>query len=53
MAIVNSPANDQTSEYRPITWVVNTLIDTTVLGVIEKARATITIDGVTSQKVID
>jgi hypothetical protein len=48
MAIVAAPANDPTSELRPITWVVSTLIDTTVLGVVEKARATIVVDGVST-----
>jgi len=45
MSILFNPTFNPASIYRPIVWVIQTIIDTTTLGPIKKAKATVTVDG--------
>ena len=45
MSILFNPTFDPASIYRPVVWIVQSIIDTTTLGPIKKAKATVTVDG--------
>ena len=45
MSILFNPTFNPASAYRPVVWIVQTVIDTTLFGPIKKAKATVTVDG--------